>query len=134
MELFTWPVRVYIEDTDAGGVVFYANYLKYMERARTERLRVLGIELDEWQNEQRRLFVVRAIEVKYRKPARFNEQLLVHADMQQVKRASLVCQQPIYCGDELLIEASVQLACVDADSLSPVAIPAAMQEAFRRGQ
>lgn len=134
MEVFTWPVRVYIEDTDAGGVVFYANYLKYMERARTENLRSLGIELDEWQHEHRRLFVVRSIEVKYLKPARFNEQLLVYANMQTIKRASLVCQQPIYRGDELLIDASVQLACVDADSLSPVAIPAAMKEAFLRGQ
>ena len=134
MDLFTWPVRVYIEDTDAGGVVFYANYLKYMERARTESLRKLGIELDEWQDKQRRLFVVRSIEVKYLKPARFNEQLLVHVNMTKIKRASLVCQQPIYRGDELLIDASVQLACVDADSLSPVAIPAAMQEAFRLEQ
>lgn len=134
MALFSWPIRVYIEDTDAGGVVFYANYLKFMERARTEKLRDLGIELDHWQDEHRRLFVVRSIEVKYHKPARFNEQLGVHANIRSMKRASLVCHQPIYRGDELLIDASVQLACVDADSLSPVAIPAAMQEAFRREQ
>ncbi len=134
MASFSWPIRVYIEDTDAGGVVFYANYLKYMERARTEKLRALGIELDHWQDELRRLFVVRTIEVKYHKPARFNEQLRVHATIQTMKRASLICHQPIYRGDELLIDASVQLACVDADSLSPVAIPAAMQEAFRREQ
>ncbi len=134
MSSFVWPIRVYIEDTDAGGVVFYANYLKYMERARTEHLRALGIELDVWQNEERRLFVVRAMDVKYHKPARFNEQLQVHTSLQRVKRASLVCHQPIYRGEELLIDATVQLACVDADSLSPVAIPAAMQEAFRREQ
>ena len=134
MDVFTWPVRVYIEDTDAGGVVFYANYLNYMERARTESLRNIGIELDEWQHKHRRLFVVRSIEVKYLKPARFNDQVLVHVNMKTIKRASLVCQQPIYRGDECLIDATVQLACVDADSLHPVAIPAAMQEAFRRGQ
>lgn len=134
MQSFSWPVRVYIEDTDAGGIVFYANYLRFMERARTEALRAMGIELDQWQNEDRRLFVVRSIEVKYHKPAKFNEQLRVHANMQNVKRASLVCHQPIYRGDELLVDASVQLACVDADQLSPVAIPAAMKEAFQREQ
>jgi len=134
MKSFSWPIRVYIEDTDAGGVVFYANYLKYMERARTESLRALGIELDHWQNDQRRLFVVRSIEVTYHKPARFNEQLRVHANMQQIKRASLTCHQPIFRDDVLLVDASVRLACVDADSLTPVAIPAPMQEAFRREQ
>ena len=134
MQSFSWPVRVYIEDTDAGGIVFYANYLRFMERARTEALRAMGIELDQWQNEDRRLFVVRSIEVEYHKPAKFNEQLRVHANMQNVKRASLVCHQPIYRGDELLVDASVQLACVDADQLSPVAIPAAMKEAFQREQ
>jgi acyl-CoA thioester hydrolase len=134
MSSFVWPIRVYIEDTDAGGVVFYANYLKFMERARTEHLRSLGIELDVWQDEERRLFVVRALEVKFQKPARFNEQLQVRTSLQRVKRASLVCHQPIYRGEELLIDATVQLACVDADSLSPVAIPAALQEAFRREQ
>lgn len=134
MSSFVWPIRVYIEDTDAGGVVFYANYLKFIERARTEHLRSLGIELDVWQDEERRLFVVRALEVKFQKPARFNEQLQVRTSLQRVKRASLVCHQPIYRGEELLIDATVQLACVDADSLSPVAIPAALQEAFRREQ
>jgi len=134
MESFSWPIRVYIEDTDAGGIVFYANYLNYMERARTEALRTLGIELDRWQNDERRLFVVRSIEVEYHKPAKFNEQLRVHANMQTVKRASMVCPQPIYRGDELLVNASVQLACVDADQLSPVAIPATMKEALRREQ
>lgn len=134
MQSFSWPIRVYIEDTDAGGIVFYANYLKYMERARTEALRSLGFELDQWQNDERRLFVVRSIEVDYHKPAKFNEQLCVHANMQHVKRASLVCHQPIYRGDELLVNASVQLACVDADTFSPAAIPAAMKEAFRSEQ
>jgi len=134
MQSFSWPIRVYIEDTDAGGVVFYANYLRYMERARTEALRALGIELDHWQNEHRRLFVVRSIEVTYHKPARFNEQLRVHANMQKIKRASLSCHQPVFRDDELLVDATVQLACVDADSLSPVAIPAPMLEAFRREQ
>jgi len=132
MKTFSWPIRVYIEDTDAGGIVFYANYLKYMERARTEHIRALGFELDHLQHQEKRLFVVRSINVQYQQPARFNEQLSVKTTMQNVKRASLVCHQPIYRGDELLVDATVQLACIDADSFSPVAIPAAMQEAFRR--
>jgi len=134
MQSFSWPIRVYIEDTDAGGVVFYANYLKYMERARTEALRSIGIELDHWQKDHRRLFLVRSIEVTYHKPAMFNEQLQVHATMQRIKRASLVCHQPVYRGSDLLVDATVVLACVDADSLTPVAIPAPMQEAFRLEQ
>lgn len=134
MRTFSWPVRVYIEDTDAGGVVFYANYLKFMERARTEHLRALGFELNDWQDRERRLFVVRSLEVQYHKPALFNDELTVHATIQNVKRASLMCHQPLYRGDELLVDASVQLACIDADSFSPVAIPATMQEAFRREQ
>jgi len=132
MKTFSWPIRVYIEDTDAGGIVFYANYLKYMERARTEHIRALGFELDHLQHQEKRLFVVRSINVQYQQPARFNEQLSVKTTMQNVKRASLVCHQPIYRGDDLLVDATVQLACIDADSFSPVAIPAAMQEAFRR--
>ncbi len=134
MQTFSWPTRVYIEDTDAGGVVFYANYLKYMERARTEHLRALGFELDHWQHHEKRLFVVRSIDVRYHKPALFNEELNVQNTMQKIKRASLMCHQPIFRGDELLVDATVQLACVDANSFSPVAIPAAMQEAFRREQ
>jgi len=115
-------------------LLFYANYLKFMERARTEALRALGIELDHWQNDQRRLFVVRSIEVTYHKPARFNEQLRVQANMQQIKRASLTCHQPVFRQDELLVDASVQLACVHADTFKPVAIPAPMQEALQREQ
>jgi len=134
MRTFSWPVRVYIEDTDAGGVVFYANYLKYMERARTEHLRTLGFELNDWQDQERRLFVVRSVEVQYHKPALFNDELSVHATIRNVKRASLMCHQPVYRGDELMVDALVQLACIDADSFSPVAMPVAMHEAFRREQ
>ena len=122
--------RVYIEDTDAGGVVFYANYLRYMERARTEALRQIGIDLVEWQGRHRRLFVVRSVHIDYRVPARLDDELTVHADMIRVKRASLVCQQPIFRAAERLVDATVELACIDADRLMPVRIPAPIIDAL----
>jgi len=123
-------VRVYIEDTDAGGVVFYANYLRYMERARTEALRQAGIDLVAWQREHRRLFVVRSVRVDYRLPARLDDELTVHAHMIRIKRASLECEQPIYRGAERLVDACVTLACIDADRLTPVRLPGAIVAAL----
>ena len=130
MQKFSMPIRVYIEDTDAGGIVYYANYFKYMERARTEYLRDLGIDLNYWQMQHRRLFVVRSVQVKFRKPARFDDQLTVCANILAIRSASLVCDQPINRGDEVLVSATVQLACIDADKLIPTAIPSPIREAM----
>lgn len=127
---FSIPIRVYIEDTDAGGIVYYANYLKFMERARTEWLRSCGIELDLWQTEHRILFVVRSLQINYRAPAKFNDELTVHANLMTVKPASIVCEQPIKRSDTLLCSAQVQLACVNADTLNPCVIPAQIREAM----
>lgn len=124
------PVRVYIEDTDAGGIVYYANYLKYMERARTELLRACGIELDQWHYRHRRLFVVSEVAVKYRMPARFNDQLTVYANVMTLKQVSIICEQPVKRGDDILVNATVKLACVDADTLALVAIPSFIREAM----
>lgn len=134
MSQFSIPIRVYIEDTDtdAGGIVFYANYLRYMERARTEWLRACGIELDEWQNEHRRQFVVKSVQIDFHKPAKFNEQLTVGANLMTLKSASLVCEQPVRRGAELLTQSIVQLVCVDVDTLSPCAIPKPIKEAITR--
>lgn len=129
---YSIPVRVYIEDTDAGGIVFYANYLKFMERARTEWLRACGIELDLWQNQHRKLFVVRSVQIDFHAPAKFNEQLTACANLLTLKAASLTCEQRIMRGDMLLTEATVQLVCVNADSMSPCAIPPAIKEAMTR--
>lgn len=130
MRQFSIPVRVYLEDTDAGGIVFYANYLRYMERARTDCLREAGIDLDVWQRQHRRLFVVRSVSVDYHAPARFNDQLVVSANIVTLKRASMVVEQPIYRDDTLLISSVVKLACIDADTLSPTAIPTPIKEAM----
>ena len=93
-ELFQFPVRVYYEDTDAGGIVYHANYLKFLERARTEWLRSLGIEQDVWL-EQSIAFVVRHMDIDFRHAARFNQQLLVTNRIADLKRASVVFAQQI---------------------------------------
>ena len=124
------PIRVYIEDTDAGGIVFYANYLKFMERARTEWLRGLGVELDVWQREHGILFVVRKVDIEYLAPARFNDQLQATFELNVVKRASLTCKQAIICNERILTTADVTLVCVNAESLAPRAVPPTIREAM----
>ncbi len=123
---FFWPVRVYYEDTDAGGVVYYANYLKFFERARTERLRAIGFEQDELRASDGVLFAVKSVRVEYLKPAKFNDQLWVTADIAELKRASLTFTQEIRRNDpcgERLCEASIRIACLTADGLRPAPIP-----------
>lgn len=123
MNNFIWPVRVYYEDTDAGGVVFYANYLKFFERARTEMLRAMGYEQDELIANESIIFVVRSVQVDYLTPARFNEQLQVSAKVSLAKKASLTFDQVITRGDDVLCKGSVRIACLDAQTMRPKAIP-----------
>ncbi len=125
MEPFSWPVRVYYEDTDAGGVVYHANYLCFLERARTEWLRSLGLEQDRLRQRDNILFVVRNIDIAYLKPARFNDELRVSAAVAATARASFEFDQTIVrCGDgALLCRAVVKVVCVEADSFRPRAIP-----------
>lgn len=120
---FVWPVRVYWEDTDAGGVVYYANYLKFMERARSEWLRALGFEQDVLRHEAGVVFVVRRVEIDYLSPARFNEQLEVSVRLHEMGRASLSVRQELMRGSTRLAEAVVTLACVDVVRFKPVKIP-----------
>jgi acyl-CoA thioester hydrolase len=122
---FTWPVRVYYEDTDAGGVVYYANYLKFFERARTEYLRALGMEQDELRARYGILFAVKSIAVDYRAPARFNDLLWVSAAPAEFRRASLNFLQAIgRAGEsEALCAATVRIACLDAVTFRPRPMP-----------
>ena len=110
-----FPVRIYYEDTDHGGVVYYANYLKYMERGRTEFLRAGGIELDTLEAETDAMFVVTEIHAHYRQPARFNDELVVESALTDMRGARLSFHQVIRrTADEvLLVEADVHLACID---------------------
>ncbi len=125
---FVVPVRVYYEDTDAGGVVYYANYLRFMERARTEWLRSLGFEQDELAREQGILFAVRSAAVDFIKPARFNEQLEVTVEIKKRGHASITFDQQVRHGNELLCRGEVRVACIDAKTFSPQALPPVLRE------
>ena len=120
---FAWPVRVYWEDTDAGGVVYYANYLKFLERARSEWLRSLGWEQDRLNEEQGVVFVVRRAEIDYLAPARYNDQLEVRCTLTELGHASLVVAQTVERCGTMLVRAFVTLACVHAERFKPVRIP-----------
>ncbi len=125
---FIWQVRVYYEDTDAGGVVYYANYLAYMERARSEWLRTLGFDNQTLADQQGIVFAVRRACVDYLQPARLDELLDVSLMLKKRGRASLMFEQQVRRGDELLCQGEILLACVDAASFKPTAIPLAVIE------
>ena len=116
---FIWPLRVYYEDTDHGGVVYHANYVKFMERARTEWLRSKGFEQDSLIKEQGLLFAVRDMQMKFHIPARFNDALEVSAEVVKYGRASLDFHQQVRRGSELLCEATVRIASLDSKSFKP---------------
>lgn len=128
---FTHHCRVYYEDTDAGGVVYYVNYLKFMERARTEWLRALGIAQSQLAVENL-LFVVHSAEARYLAPARLDDALEVSAEVVELNRASLVFRQQVRRMSDaaLLCEGRITVACVRADSFKPRAIPEALRTAF----
>ena len=124
--VFYWPVRVYFEDTDAGGVVYHANYLRFMERARTEWLRSLGFEQDELRSRFGIQFVVTCAHVEYRRAVQFNAELIVGATVTKAGRASLNFAQQISLSAEdgsVVCEAEIKVACVDVKDLKPRPLP-----------
>lgn len=124
-------MRVYYEDSDAQGLVYFANYFKFMERARTEWIRSLGVEQDELLYDQRRFFVVVDTSAKFLSPAKFNDELLVTARLETLTRATFVIEQKIFRGGldgELLCHGSTTAAFLDADTLRPVRVPASFFE------
>jgi len=123
MKTFHWPIRVYYEDTDAGGVVFYANYLKFLERARTEMLRDMGFEQDQLIAEQKLIFVVRSVQIDYLAPARFNDALEATAQVTQAKKVSLNFEQTVTRNGDVLCKGNVRIACLDPATMKPKAIP-----------
>jgi acyl-CoA thioester hydrolase len=124
--IFSIPIRVYYEDTDAGGVVYYANYLRFMERARTEWLRHLGFEQDELARDPGVLFAVRSAKLEFLKPARFNEVLGVTVAIHERGRASLTFRQHIRRGADTLCDGEIRVACLGAESFAPCPIPPAI--------
>ena len=127
--MFVWPVRVYWEDTDAGGIVYYANYLKYMERARTEWLRALGCDQTVMRTRHRIQFVVARTSVEFRRPARFDDRLDVDIRLLALRRVSIELAQHVQNDDqELLCRAQVKVGCVDVESFRPRGIPLSLQQ------
>jgi acyl-CoA thioester hydrolase len=128
---FRLPVRVYYQDTDAGGVVFHAQYLAFMERARTELLNAAGLDIFRMAEERRILILVHEICVKYHQPARLNDLLSATAEVVKMGRASLVFRQRVERGVELLVEADVTLALVDRERMKPARMPPELEQALK---
>ena len=127
---FTWEVRVYYEDTDAGGIVYYANYLKFFERARTEWLREIGIGQQKLLAEHDAMFVVKNVSADYHAPARLDDALHLTLVIEKLGRASVVFRQQAWLGSTLLNTAHVKVGCVDS-ALRPRALPDAVTERMR---
>ena len=128
---FAWPARVYYEDTDSAGVVYYANYLRYFERARTEWLRALGFEQTDLAARHHVLFVVRSISVEYLRPARFNDELQITVEPSGLRASQIVFAQRVIRGTDMLTEAQVRVACLKLPGMKPVRIPSALVEKIR---
>jgi acyl-CoA thioester hydrolase len=129
---FSWPVRVYYEDTDAGGVVYYANYLKFFERARTEWLRSVGLNQDKLAQEQGLIFVVRRATLDFAAPARLDDLLEVTVEPMKLARVYLELAQQARCGTRVLARAELKVACLDRSNFKPVAIPKFLHESIQQ--
>jgi len=125
-----FELRVYYEDTDMGGVVFYANYLKFMERGRTEWLRALGVEQAELAAQTQRAFMVTQLDIRYVKPARLDDLLQIESQVTRMGRASLHFYQTIRCQGELLTQSNIRVCCVETVNMRVVAIPDAVRSKF----
>ena len=128
MSMFEHSIRVYWEDTDAGGVVFYANYLKFFERARTEWLRALGFSQQAMRLNDDAMFVVSSTALRYLSPARLDDQLRVTVELREQGRVSLSVFQQAWCNERLLAEGEIRIGCVGAQDFKPRRIPAPLQQ------
>ena len=129
---FRWPVRVYWEDTDAGGIVFYANYLKFFERARTEWLRSFGVEQQQLKQTTGGMFVVSETTVKHLRPARLDDELIVTASLQQIGRASMTIIQQVFLKSTMICGGTIRIGWVDAATLQPARIPQQIFDKFEK--
>jgi len=130
---FSWPIRVYYEDTDAGGIVFYANYLKFFERARTEWLRACGVDQARLADETGAIFIVRSTALDYRSPARLDDIVTVVSRVERLGRASVDFVQEAWREGTLLATGTIRVGCVDRVAMKPIAIPPAVLAALRKG-
>ncbi|WP_133650348.1 tol-pal system-associated acyl-CoA thioesterase [Paraburkholderia flava] len=130
---FTWPIRVYYEDTDTGGIVFYANYLKFFERARTEWLRACGVDQQRLADETGTMFIVRSTALDYRAPARLDDLIMVISRIERLGRASVDFIQEAWRDGTLLATGSIKVGCVERSAFKATAIPPPVLAALRRG-
>ena len=128
IKTFSLPIRIYFEDTDSGGVVYHSNYLKFMERARTEWLRSIGIDQRHLKQDNHIMFVVHRIDIQYKFPARFNDDLIVKSELKNIGSSKIEFRQMIYRNDEMLIDASVDIACIDSEKFKSVRIPPTIKQ------
>ncbi len=122
-KVFSWPVRVYFQDTDAGGVVYHASYVNFMERARTEWLRTFGYSNAGLMQQLGVVFVVRSMKLEYLKPALLDDMLTVTAQVKDIGRSRITLLQTVKRDDELLTEGEVHLVCVNVETFKPVSVP-----------
>jgi acyl-CoA thioester hydrolase len=122
-KVFSWPVRVYFQDTDAGGVVYHASYVNFLERSRTEWLRTFGYSNAGLMKELGVVFVVRSLKLDYLKPAVLDDLLTVTSRIKEIGRSRLNVQQAVLRGEEVLVEGEVHLVCVDVETFKPVSVP-----------
>ncbi|MCU7959818.1 MAG: tol-pal system-associated acyl-CoA thioesterase [gamma proteobacterium symbiont of Bathyaustriella thionipta] len=132
LPVFSWPVRVYYEDTDAEGVVYYANYLKFMERARTEWLRHLGFEQDDLTQRLQAVFAVHHVDIHYLKPALFNHLLNIQSTMSEIGRSSLTFEHKVMLdsADDVFCSAHIKVVCVSTDNFRPKRVPQEIRDAL----
>ena len=129
---FSWPVRIYYEDTDAGGVVYYANYLKFFERARSEWLRGVGLNQDKLAQEEGLIFVVRRALLDFVRPARLDDLLEVTVEPRKVGRVYVDLAQQARCGVQVLARAEIRVACLRRQDFKPVAMPQSLRESIQQ--
>lgn len=130
-EIFSVPVRIYYEDTDTGGVVYYANYLRYMERARTEWLRDKGFEQTDLDDEHQIVLAVKKATANYLMPAKLDDELKVSADVTRFGSASITFSQQVTRGEELLVDGEVRIVCLDSITFKPKPIPEFISEKIK---
>lgn len=132
VQVFTLPVRVYFQDTDAGGVVYHASYVNFMERARTEWLRSFGFTNAGLIKELGVVFVVRSLKLDYLKPAVLDDLLHVSAQLKEIGRSRVTLHQTLSRGDESLVEGEIHLVCVTLDTFKPVSVPDVLREKWKK--
>lgn len=130
--MFSYPVRVYYQDTDTGGVVYHATYLDFMERARYEWLRELGFEVDAMIQSHKMMFLVRSLTIEYFKPALLDDLLQVTVQASEIGRSRITLQQQVFREGGLLVSATVHIVCVGTESLRPISVPLPLRQKLEK--